>query len=60
MCSKERRSCVDSKMMQTAEFAFSIHLMKNVLGINNELSLALQRKDQDVVVAMDFLKIAKQ
>ena len=28
--------------VQSFEFAFSLHLMKNVLGITNELSLALQ------------------
>jgi len=48
------------QMMRTFEFVFSIHLMKNVLGITNELSLALQRKDQDTVNAMDLVKIAKQ
>ena len=26
------------------EFVFALHLMKNILGITNELSLALQKK----------------
>ena len=26
------------------EFVFALHLMKNILGITNELSIALQRK----------------
>ena len=30
--------------VQSFEFAFSLHLMKNVLRITNELSLALQKK----------------
>ena len=34
--------------------------MKYVLGITNELSLTLQRKNQDIVNALDFVKIAKQ
>jgi len=48
------------QMMQTFEFAFSIHLMRNILGIISELFLALQRKDQDIVNVMDLLKIAKE
>ena len=48
------------QMMRTFKFVFSPHLMKNVLGIINELSLALQRKDQDIVIGIDFVKIAKQ
>ena len=42
------------------KFAFSLHLMKNVLGITNELSLALQKKDQDIVNAMTFVQVSKQ
>ena len=34
--------------------------MKGVLGINNELSQALQRKDQDIVYAMKLVDISKQ
>ena len=34
--------------------------MKGVLGINNELSQALQRKDQDIVNAMKLVDISKQ
>jgi hypothetical protein len=33
--------------------------MKEVLGITNELSLALQRKDQDIENAMSLIKVAK-
>ncbi|KAL3825522.1 hypothetical protein ACJIZ3_021551 [Penstemon smallii] len=38
------------------EFSFSLHLMKNILGITNDLSLLLQRKDQDIVNAMKQIK----
>ena len=34
------------------EFVFTLHLMKNILGITNELSIALQKKkkkNQDIV-----------
>lgn len=42
------------------EFAFILHLMMTILGITNQLSLALQRKDQDIVNAMDLVRVAKQ
>ena len=36
--------------------------MKNILGITNELSIALQKtkKNQDIVNAMDLVKVSKQ
>ena len=33
--------------------------MKNILGITNELSLALQKKDKDIVNAMKLVKMSK-
>ncbi|KAL5563579.1 hypothetical protein UlMin_033326 [Ulmus minor] len=48
------------QLMLTFEFVFSLHLMKTLLGITNELSKALQRKDQDIVNAMNLVKICKQ
>ena len=45
------------------EFVFALHLMKNILGITNELSIALQKKkkkNQDIVSAMDLVKVSKQ
>jgi hypothetical protein len=45
--------------LQTFDFAFNLHLMKNVLGITNELSQALQRKDQDILNAMKLVEISK-
>ena len=46
--------------IQSFDFVFNLHLMKTVLGITNELCLALQRKDQDIVNAMTLVKLAKQ
>ena len=42
------------------EFVFALYLMKNILGITNELSIALQKKNQDIVNAMDLVKVFKQ
>ncbi|XP_042460729.1 uncharacterized protein LOC122044278 [Zingiber officinale] len=38
--------------MESYEFVFVMHLMKYLLGITNELSLALQQKDQNIVLAV--------
>ncbi|XP_038701814.1 zinc finger MYM-type protein 1-like [Tripterygium wilfordii] len=40
-------------------FIFSFFLMKKVLAITNELSHALQRKYQDIVNAMNLVKVSK-
>ena len=45
--------------VHTYNFAFTLHLLENLLGITNELSLALQRKDQDILNTMTLVKIAK-
>jgi hypothetical protein len=34
--------------MDSFNFALTLHLMKNVLDISNELLEALQKKDQDI------------
>ena len=41
-------ACVLINVLQSFDFAFNLHLIKNVLGIANELSITLQRKDQDI------------
>ena len=46
-------------LLEDFDFAFKLHLMKNVLGISNELSQALQRKDQDIINAMNLVNITK-
>ncbi|KAK4286433.1 hypothetical protein QN277_002989 [Acacia crassicarpa] len=45
--------------METFEFVLLLHLMIKVLAITNELSQALQRKDQDIVNAMSLVKVSK-
>ncbi|XP_042472157.1 zinc finger MYM-type protein 1-like [Zingiber officinale] len=45
--------------MESYEFVFMMHLMKSLLGITNELSLALQQKDQNIVLAVSLIKIMK-
>ena len=47
------------------EFSFALHLIKNILGITNELSIALpkkkkKKKNQDIVNVMDLVKVSKQ
>ena len=46
--------------MQSFNFVFTLHLMRTILGITNELSQALQRKDQDIVNVMTLVKVCKQ
>ncbi|KAL0553403.1 hypothetical protein IC582_007298 [Cucumis melo] len=41
------------------DFVFNMHLMKNILGITNDSSQFLQRKDQDIANAMNLVNICK-
>ncbi|XP_038693846.1 uncharacterized protein LOC119991579 [Tripterygium wilfordii] len=41
------------------DFVFNLHLLKAILAITNELSQALQRKDQDIVNAMRLVEFSK-
>ena len=45
--------------IQCFEFAFHLHLMKMALGITNDLSQVLQRIDQDIVNALNLVKLSK-
>ncbi|XP_028118220.1 zinc finger MYM-type protein 1-like [Camellia sinensis] len=45
--------------IQSFEFVFNLHLMKTILAITSELLQALQRKDQDIVNAMNLVQISK-
>ncbi|XP_052209297.1 uncharacterized protein LOC127812808 [Diospyros lotus] len=60
--STEQKCEVDDLLdsIQSFEFAFNLHLMITILEISNELSKALQRKDQDIVNAITLVKICKQ
>ncbi|XP_050379678.1 uncharacterized protein LOC126797031 [Argentina anserina] len=46
--------------MQSFDFTFCLFLMRQVLGVTNDLSQALQRNDQDIVNSMDLVKASKQ
>ncbi|KAK4713316.1 hypothetical protein R3W88_019223 [Solanum pinnatisectum] len=46
--------------IKTFKFIFVLHLMLKVLAMSNELSMILQKKDQDIVNAMEFLNITKK
>jgi len=47
------------RYFQSFDFVFYLHLMLTILGITNTLSLALQRKDQDIVNAIKCVKAMK-
>ncbi|XP_022861605.1 zinc finger MYM-type protein 1-like [Olea europaea var. sylvestris] len=59
-CSCDQRSDATNllELIQKFDFAFNLQLMRNVLGMSNELSKALQRKDQDIVNAMQFVRLS--
>ncbi|XP_019161885.1 PREDICTED: zinc finger MYM-type protein 1-like [Ipomoea nil] len=42
------------------DFVFLLHLMRDVLGITNDLSQALQKKDQNIVNAMRLVDVSKK
>ncbi|KAK9755784.1 hypothetical protein RND81_01G050400, partial [Saponaria officinalis] len=46
--------------LQSFEFCFLFHLLKDILGIMNELNVALQRKEQDILNAMLLVGVAKE
>ncbi|XP_016490210.2 uncharacterized protein LOC107810007 [Nicotiana tabacum] len=45
---------------QTFEVAFMLHLMRDVLGITNELNTSLQKKEQDIANAILLVEVAKK
>ncbi|KAI8548167.1 hypothetical protein RHMOL_Rhmol07G0251500 [Rhododendron molle] len=47
-------------VMLTFDFIFSLHLLKTILGITNELSLTLQTRDNGTVNAMEILEVSKR
>ncbi|CAN6557300.1 unnamed protein product [Malus baccata var. baccata] len=46
--------------IQTFDFVFHLFLIRLILGVTNELSQALQKKDQDIVNAMALVEVCKQ
>ena len=49
-----------SHFIQYFGFVFNFHLMRSLSGVSNELSQALQRKDQDIVNAMKLVRMPKK
>jgi len=47
-------------LFEEFDFAFTLHLMKNILGISYELSQTIERKDQDIINVMNLVDIVKQ
>ncbi|XP_034211299.1 zinc finger MYM-type protein 1-like [Prunus dulcis] len=46
--------------MLTFQFVFHLFLMKAILGLTNDVSQALQKKDQEIVNAMALVKSCKE
>ncbi|XP_022858370.1 zinc finger MYM-type protein 1-like [Olea europaea var. sylvestris] len=61
-CSCNQRSDATNllELIQRFDFAFNLQLMRSVFGMSNELSKALQRKDQDIVNAMQSVRLCKR
>ncbi|XP_070035258.1 uncharacterized protein [Nicotiana tomentosiformis] len=45
---------------QTFEVAFMLHLMRDVLGITNELNTSFKKKEQDIANAILLVEVAKR
>lgn len=45
--------------LESFDFIFMAQLMSTIFGYTNDLSLALQRKDQDIVSAMRLVSVTK-
>ncbi|KAK1402399.1 hypothetical protein POM88_002004 [Heracleum sosnowskyi] len=46
-------------LLMSFDFVFVAHLMVTIFGITNELNVALQKHDQDIVNAMSMVDITK-
>ncbi|KAH7688594.1 P-loop containing nucleoside triphosphate hydrolase protein [Dioscorea alata] len=59
--SSDNRGIVASLIdkMENYKFLFVMYLMRRLLGMKNELSLALQQKDQNIVQAMRLIEVVK-
>ena len=47
------------ELIHSYDFIFNLHFMKTVLDITNDLSVTLQRKDQDIVNDMRLVYLSK-
>ena len=56
---KDVRQVIFLDSMHSFEYIFGLYLMKNILSLTNELSLALQRKDQDILNVMKLVRLCK-
>ena len=48
------------RLILSFEFSFALHLIKNIFGITNELSITLQKKNQNIVNAMTLVRVSEQ
>ena len=48
------------RLILSFEFSFTLHLIKNIFGITNELSITLQKKNQNIVNAMTLVRVSEQ
>ncbi|KAK9064773.1 hypothetical protein SSX86_016155 [Deinandra increscens subsp. villosa] len=48
------------KYMKTFDFVYYLHLMKEILGVTNKLCETLQKKDQDILIAIGQVKSTKK
>jgi hypothetical protein len=46
----------DHNIFKSFEFVFLLHLINEILGYTNDLCNALQKREQDIVNAMDLLE----
>ena len=47
-------------LLESFDFIFIMYLILDILGITKELSLALQKEEQDIVNAMRLVEVSKQ
>jgi hypothetical protein len=46
-------------LFESFDFIFSAHLMVTILGYTNDLSLYLQRREQDILNALSLVSVVK-
>jgi hypothetical protein len=46
-------------IFESFDFVFSAHLMVIILGYTNDLSLCLQKREQDILNALYLVSVAK-